>query len=207
MTGSAPVLESPEALRRLRAAVDIDEVLSAAQAARYCGVDVRHTSLRDAGLVTFTLLMVPIHMGWSSETEVTFVARRNIYRWMSRGQIGHLVGAAEMRHQLLAQAALTGADPGEWVTSASAVGKSEKPDATVAFSSGEVWAIEYDTGSYVGKKVDEKARTFMAEFDHVVWGCASELRARRLRRRFKVLHEREGTYPQLIEVLHCPWWV
>ena len=82
----------------------------------------------------------------------------------------HLVGVAEMRHRL-------GANAENWQGLNHAA--QTAPDAV--WQRGlETWAIEFDAGSYSRVVISQKVLRFRAAYDHQIWATASEARARTL---------------------------
>ena len=81
-------------------------------------------------------------------------------------ELRHLVGVAEVRHQLHA-------DPRDWQVVQHAAQTS--PDA-IWRRSNETWAIEFDAGAYTRCALLEKAQAFRAGFDGQIWAVNSNTR-------------------------------
>ena len=178
-------------LRQLLAELDVDGVLSAAQARRRSGVEIvqlTEQELVQAGLFVFPLRISRVFRG--DVSTFNFVARRPLDRYKTPSQIIHEVGTAEMR------AAIRGIQTGSWVSSASALAATSKPDAELTLG-GQTYAIEYDTGSYSSQRVEDKLKAF-GPYTHVFWGCSSLVRTRRLQERYRTQAR--------LTVFHVAWW-
>ena len=114
----------------------------------------------------------PLNVSNRSVRATFIAADEALLRWTPAWELAHLAGTAQLRTQL-------GARVEDWVPEPGM--KANRPDAI--WQPGEqVVAVEFDAG-YPPKVVREKLRTF-ADFDQVVWGTPSPVRASHLRSRY-----------------------
>lgn len=106
---------------------------------------------------------------------VVFVCSSRAVARLHPNQLRHLAGVAEMRQ-------LLGAKPGAWHSEAERERTLLYPDAVWQTLAGKV-AIEFDTGSYNPKQLEQKCWAYARNYSGQVWGTPSPLRAGRLRYR------------------------
>ena len=176
-------------LARLREALRTDRVLSASQVQRYFGLDI--TELHPSqGWLVFELMLQPIYGSVRSRQIIRFVTREpRLPRVLSPEQVGHLAGVAECR---LAR----GFEPGDWSSAAQALGKGRQPDAVLTLAGHQV-AIEYDTGSYSGRVVQQKVAAFAEQYTALIWVLTSQTRH---------THFRDSLGLLGVELMLVNWW-
>ena len=158
-------------IRDLGQALEVDQVLTERQVFRH--YDTTLETCRDAGLTVTKAFIAPTARS-SSKRWVNFVSLEPLE--LEGFELRHLAGIAEMRHVLQAK-------PRDWQVLGHAAETS--PDAV--WQRGlEVWAVEYDAGSYTLKTVARKARAFAVGFDGQVWGVASSERVNVIQRNIDV---------------------
>lgn len=175
---------------KLQAALQVDRVLSYGQLARYFGVKMNPVIREQHGLFAFDLVAVPIRSDPLFMVVVQcFTRARNLPYFYTNSQIVHLLGVAELR-------LMVGAHLQDWKSEANLLGRSLLPDALWQTTAGVV-AVEFDTGTYHSKTVQNKLAAFGQSYAGVLWGSTSEQRVRKLRAR----HSGEDR-----EFLVIKWW-
>jgi hypothetical protein len=150
---------------RLERALQTDLALSQGQVRQHFGLEI--AGCLERGLSVLELELAPTTSS-THKRPVRIVMLEPIERFDFEWR--HLVGVAEMRHQL-------GANPEDWQGLNHA--PQTAPDAV--WQRGlETWAIEFDAGSYSRAVVSQKVLRFRAAYDHQIWATASEARARTL---------------------------
>lgn len=160
------------------------------------GQVTRHFKLRpdllpvSEGFHHFQMVVKPASKVKGGDRLVHFVTRKKKMEFrLLPYQITHYCGAAEMRMQL-------GAQLEHWVNDAGAAGKGEQPDAVWHHPERGTLAIEFDTGSYTKRLIEDKMVAF-GEYDGVIWGVTTPYRKRRLSLKWA---------RQKVQVLYVPWW-
>lgn len=126
------------------------------------------------GLPRLTVTVSPVHMRQSLVVDATFVAlkERTLIR-ATPNALAHLAGTAEMQVAL-------GIPLDRWQVLPSAR-KGNRPDAEYRDPKGEgLTAVEYDSGSYSRRIIDQKLTSYWPDYDSTVWGVGSVLRQTRL---------------------------
>lgn len=160
-------------LARLRADLRTDRALSLTQAETH--YQLRQVQLEAAGFFVFERRVgVTRH---AKARPCAFVAAEEAVLDLRGQALRHLVGVAELRHRL-------GAEAKAWRSAADAAFALLRPDAVWQTPEGVI-AIEFDAGSYDPEQLRRKVEAF-GSFAGQVWGAASRARAAHLSRFLEV---------------------
>jgi hypothetical protein len=170
-SGVVASLDRGERLERARQALATDTVLSAAQLLRYYGL--RATELH--GWAHVHALQHPVHSRYGLDVAMSLYLASPRLQYAHDNVLAHRAGLAELRHQLGAPA-----NPDVWEVEPKSNLSYEQPDAIWTTDQGEI-AVEFDTGSYAMRVVENKRETFTDRgFIRTVWGVTSHTRQQRL---------------------------
>lgn len=164
--GTNSPLSRHQYLTRLLA---IDRVLSDAQ--------LRRLGLKGEALPSLTLTVSPLTTSCKKFDVTLRTLDKRDFLVNSVGSLLHLVGLAQLRLDL-------GVDQSRWNVIGGGAGT--RPDGELLMD-GAVLAVEFDAG-YVSSLCDAKIQAFMENYDGVIWGTTSELRAQRLQVRYPDVH-------------------
>ncbi|MBZ9715765.1 hypothetical protein [Deinococcus multiflagellatus] len=156
-------------IERAHEALACDGVMTEGQLKRHFKLEAE-----DLPAVPFVQdLARPVHMRPNLEVPVRFLLAT---RTMGQAEVPHLAhraGAGELRHQY-------GVPPSACEVVRPSRGtvrrRAEEPDAIWQRADGGRVAVEFDTGSYVRRVVEEKRDSFRQHFQGLVWGVVSERR-------------------------------
>ena len=123
----------------------------------------------------------------------TFVCFNATYSSLKGWQLRHLAGVTEMRF-------LLGAKTNEWSNKARKGQALLVPDGVWTHGCERI-ALEYDTGSYADKQLNDKIAAYAATYAAQIWGSPSHTRVARLEEKFKA----EGLGDSA-RVLYATWW-
>ncbi len=141
----------------IKAALEVDEVLSASQLRRYFGA-------RDEDLALYPsvpALLEPVHMR-QLQVQTRFYALKEDTLARAPMGLAHLAGGGEGRLAL-------GVPPVDWKVSSGPT-HFHDPDAALRLASGRTLAVEYDRGTYTKGKVLKKLDAFEeAGFAGALW--------------------------------------
>lgn len=154
---------------RLQRCLATDRVLSDAQVRRL-GLDAR-------ALPGLTLTVRPLAKSAKFFDVTLRTLDQRDLQVNSVGTLLHLVGLAQMRLDL-------GVEAERWTVIGGGAGT--RPDGELLME-GAVLAVEFDAG-YASPLCTAKIQAFRENYDGVIWGTTSELRAQRLRARYPDVH-------------------
>ncbi|MBB5293388.1 hypothetical protein E5F05_00535 (plasmid) [Deinococcus metallilatus] len=159
-------------IEQAQAAIEVDQVLSEAQLARYYGLGPADLTGR---LVTQAILRPSKNRSAHEVQQRVVVADRRVAR-LDDSNLNHRLTTAQMRLDLG-----IAADPERWRVEQRNALKLEVPDAIHITGDGERWAIEADTGQYNMPTILRKLQAFKdQEYAEIIWGTPSSVRVKNL---------------------------
>jgi hypothetical protein len=160
-------------MTRLHEALETDVILSSSQVRRHYGLVLDGNP--EPGLLTHMPSIGRTKQSSARPIRIYFLSRHRRFAGLKGHRQRHIMGLAEMRHFL-------GATCQEWATRDLYELQGSIPDARWHHRH-DVAAIEFDAGGYERDKIIIKAKDFQ-QYDHQIWGAATERRVRYLRETF-----------------------
>lgn len=177
-------LRLADRLEVFREALEVDRVISNRQAWMYYGLSPNDLS----DMISIDLTAQPVHSAPGLLVQTRLYLADKHLQYKSATGLGHAAGVTQMRLLLGLPA-----DPETWITG-KRLGRQEyeQPDAVHVGEFG-LEALEYDTGAYTTRIIENKLTAFRDQgYDTVIWGVPGIRRQQRLQAELghKVLHAR-----------------